>query len=33
VEFLLTLDRLVGLAGRGLLIPAGSLLPRLARLA
>ncbi|HUJ56100.1 MAG TPA: DUF5995 family protein [Gaiellaceae bacterium] len=31
-EFLLTLDRIVGLASRGLLIPADSLLWRLARL-
>ena len=30
-EFLLTLDRIVGLASRGLLIPADSLLQRLAR--
>jgi hypothetical protein len=30
-EFLLALDRFVGLAGRGLLIPADSLLQRLAR--
>jgi hypothetical protein len=29
--FLLTLDRIVGLAGRGLLIPADSVLRRLAR--
>jgi len=32
-EFLLTLDRIVGLASRGLLIPADSLLQRLARAA
>jgi len=30
-EFLLTLDRIVGLAGRGLLIPADSMLQRVAR--
>ncbi len=30
-EFLLTLDRIVGLGGRGLLVPADSLLQRLAR--
>jgi hypothetical protein len=30
-QFLLTLDRIVGLAGRGLLIPADSLLQRIAR--